>query len=121
VSYFRFEDDNNPKVKDSFSVRRLYDVTKRRFNNAINATQGDLDLEINYRFSIREVEFNSALNADMIKALANAKDEFELIRPILTDYELNQRQFVIYIVDCETIDCQNQSVLQLRDYLNSRD
>ena len=105
MKYFRYEDDNNPKVKDSFTIRRIYDVTKRKYLHNLDATLGDLDLEINFRFSTREVEFNSALNADMIKALEKAEDEFELMRPILTDYELNQRQYVIYIFDCEVLDC----------------
>lgn len=31
---------------------------------------------------------------------------------LLTDYEINYRQFVIYIVDCEKIGCDEDSTLK---------
>ena len=67
----------------------------------------DLDLHVDFRISVNEVRLNSGLNADVLETLAdNSFTEFELAQPFVADYELNQRQIVIYLIDCEKIECK---------------
>ena len=45
------------------------------------------------------------MNEDFIEALQDPANKQKLISPLLTDYELNHRQIVLYLVDCEVINC----------------
>ena len=63
-----------------------------------------------YRFSINEVKFNTGLNEDFAAALALAKNDYELIHPIVVDYELNYRQLAFYIVDCDVVNCDQKKI-----------
>lgn len=61
----------------------------------------DLDLHVDFSFSVNEVRLNSGLNSDVLDTLDDSSvTEFELAQPFVADYELNQRQIVIYMVDC---------------------
>lgn len=37
---------------------------------------------------------------------------------LLEDYHYNQRQFVIYIIDCHQLDCHNRDMNRLIDVAN---
>jgi hypothetical protein len=74
----------------------------RRFKN--DQEVDDLDIKISFQFSIRKVVHNSGLNADILKALS-IKDHRAILHALLADYELNYRQFAIYIIDCDSIGC----------------
>ena len=55
---------------------------------------------------MNSVRLNSGLNADLAIALADSTStEFDIVQPFVADYELNHRQLVVYIIDCEAIDC----------------
>lgn len=100
--------DNVPKLRESFKLTKVFDNAARRFRTDQQA--GDMDIKVNFPFSIREVKHNSALNADVLHALAN-NDKRAILHALLTDYELNYRQFAIYIIDCEEIGCRSKELL----------
>ena len=63
-----------------------------------------------YPFSINEVKFNSGLNEDFKNALEQGESGFDKIQPIVADYEMNYRQLVLYVVDCELVKCDKTSM-----------
>ena len=67
------------------------DLTKRE-----QSLQSLLNLQVDYAFSVNNVGLNSGLNADLASVLnatwaGNLRNEFDLVRPFVTDYELNHR------------------------------
>ena len=52
-------------------MNKVFDNMARRFRSQNDKDAHDLDLNVDFQFSIREVKHNSALNADFIKALEN--------------------------------------------------
>jgi hypothetical protein len=98
VTMFPYEVDNVPKIVDSFTLSKVFDNMARRFRSPSDQEFVDQDIRVNYPFTIRQVVHNSALNADFINAM-KAKNA-NLLYPFCTDYELNYRQFAIYMVDC---------------------
>lgn len=69
ITTFPYEIDNIPLIIDSFSVNKVFNNMARIFRSKKDETFEDLDIQVNYFFSIRHVKHNSALNADVIKAL----------------------------------------------------
>ena len=57
------------------------------------------DMTVNFSFSVNDVMLNSGLNADVLEALEFEETTgFDLVQPFVADYELNQRQIVIYMI-----------------------
>lgn len=94
--------DNVPKLRESFKLTKVFDNAARRFRTDQQA--GEMDIKVNFPFSIREIKHNSALNTDVLQALAK-NDKRAILHALLTDYELNYRQFAIYIINCEVLEC----------------
>jgi hypothetical protein len=71
-----------------------------------------LHMTVEMPFMINDVGFNSGLNKDFDRAIHLSDTEFDLVQPLVADYELNHRQLVVYVLDCEKIDCnQRQDLL----------
>lgn len=104
VTTFPYLIDNVPTIKDSFTVTKVYDNIKRGFRSANDSKVEDLDIKVAFPFSIREVVHNAALNSDFVSALRK-NDQKEMLYALLTDYELNYRQLVIYLIDCVELEC----------------
>ena len=68
---------------------------------------GPLDFDVKYMYSISEVEFSSRLNTAFKEALQNLAAKEELLKPIQRDYQENQRQFALYLVDCDHLKCSD--------------
>ena len=110
---FPYELNNFQKNVQNFNVKKVFDSEKQRWKGKGDISQNSyLDIEVLYSFSINEIKFNTGLNEDFMAALesASAEKSFELIQPIVADYELNYRQLVLYMVDCETIKCDQQTM-----------
>ena len=70
-----------------------------------------LHMSIEMPFIINNVQYNSGLNVDFLEAIDNSQTEFDLVQPLVADYEINHRQLVVYILDCEKIDCYKRQDL----------
>ena len=57
------------------------------------------------------MKHNSALNADVLHAIGN-DNQRGILHALLTDYELNCRQFAIYVIDCEEIACRSKEMIE---------
>ena len=59
---------------------------------------------VDFPFNVNFVAFNSGLNADFFEAM-ESENELDLVQPFVADYEINQRQFAFYVIECEVINC----------------
>ena len=62
-------------------------------------------MQVEMPFNINIVRYNSGLNKDFSVAIYTSETEFDLVQPLVADYELNHRQLTIYILDCKKVDC----------------
>ena len=87
-------------------MKKVFDSEKRTWaGKESKGNDNFLDIEVAFKFAINQIRFNSGLNEDFIEALQDPGNKQKLISPLLTDYELNHRQIVLYLVDCEVINC----------------
>ena len=93
-----------PYMVDSFTLTKVFDNMKRSYRSPSDSQVDELDIKVNFKFSTREILHNSALNADFTAALKK-NDQRGMLYALLTDYELNYRQYVIYVVDCAELGC----------------
>jgi len=95
VTLFPYELDNRATLLDSWSQTKFYSYDKRKFEE--ESTGG---LSVIYNFLVHEIVLNSALNEKFMSALSLNHNVDNFMEPIVMDYELNQRQFAFYIIDC---------------------
>lgn len=69
VTSFPFEIDNVASPLDHFTFSKTFDSTTKQYRSPSDPTVADLDITVNFKFSVREVPHNSALNADFMQAL----------------------------------------------------
>ena len=122
-SIFPYELDKFQKPIRSLTVTKTFDADLERWktladheadrdlSRAEQLRKYKLDMQVDFSFNVNDVRFNSGLNADVMEALADG-NEFDLVQPFVADYEMNHRQLVIYVVDCEVIPCQAQNALK---------
>jgi hypothetical protein len=63
---------------------------------------------------------NSALNADFLAAY-NDGNQKQMLHALFTDYEINYRQFVVYVVNCDDFDCTDGLIPTLREMVMNVD
>lgn len=72
-----------PQIKEAFTLKKVFDNQSKSFRGALDDSIDDLDIQVLFPFSIREVEHNSGLNADFSKSLGNPR---QLLDALLADY-----------------------------------
>lgn len=105
---FPYEQDKHQKSIRTFTITKVFDAKKKKWKMARDyardadltkreqSLQSLLNLQVDYAFSVNNVGLNSGLNADLASVLnatwaGNLRNEFDLVRPFVTDYELNHR------------------------------
>lgn len=69
VTTFPYETDNVYKALDHFTLSKVFDNYERDYRSPDDKEVDDLDIRVNFKFSVRETAHNSALNSDFISAL----------------------------------------------------
>jgi len=110
ATIYPHELDNYQKSILNFEIKKVFDSEKRVWQVAEGERNQFLDIEVAYKFSINHVRFNSGLNEDFMAALKSPEISETLLTPLLTDYELNHRQLVLYVVDCDVLACSPQAM-----------
>ena len=106
VEIFPHELDNLQKNLLYFDIKKVFDSEQRTWQSPDTMNKNTfLDIEVTYKFAVNQVRFNTGLNEDFMAALKDTNNKQNFITPLLTDYELNHRQIVLYIVDCEVLSC----------------
>lgn len=76
------------------------------------------DVIVNQPFMVNEIKFNANLNKRFQEALSYSKSPENYLNALTVDFDYNQRQFTIYIINCTLLKCQAEDLQGLVSLTN---
>lgn len=99
--------DNYANLQDLFEVTKFYQISKKSLSLHDHGNEADT-IKLQQSFMVNEIKFSSRLNQDFQTAVLDSTDPQLYLDALLNDYHYNQRQFVIYMVDCHFLKCNGR-------------
>jgi hypothetical protein len=93
--------DNFAKTLDSFTLRKYYSPGQTRLTDKKLSSKRD-SIAVTEKFMVNEVKFSAKLNENFKRGLDHGFTAQQFLKDVLyRDYHYNQRQFAIYVLNCD--------------------